>query len=180
MIAVSEEVRGVHFATTQGRDRAEAFIQFPRLIAECPDVLRFGLLDFNLHDQTPLEVMHDTIQTLQRTYVKHPELLQDLVPSDMDSEILVAIRCPDEDPTSLNDLQALLFVEMDEERKLSCLGAVVARSRYVDGQQRIVDPFLWEEDLDLEAGGSLRESKTTNETDSAPSVVNGGLHAVPQ
>lgn len=112
-------------------------------------MLRFGCLHLALHDHTSLAVIRDTIQALQRSYVKLPELLHGIVPSDVYSYDVVAISCPDEDPTSDDYLQALLFVDLNEERKPSGLGAMVAWGRYVNGKRRLEEPPLWEETLDL-------------------------------
>lgn len=146
-------------------DRAEAFMQCPKLAAECPDLQRLLLLRFHIYDETSLKVMRDAIQSLQRSYGKHPELLPGLVPSYLDEEEVIRMQCVHRDPTTQKYLRAVLLVCRNDGGKVDRLVAAVGWSRYVDAYLQMDGTPLWSEIVDLEDDESMPASITSDEVD---------------
>jgi hypothetical protein len=77
---------------------------------------------------------------------------------------VVTIRCFTKDPTSQKNLEAVLFVRVNDGRNIT-LTAEVGWCRRVDGNIEMDQPPLWREIHDLEDSEPVPESIATDESD---------------
>jgi hypothetical protein len=80
-------------------------------------------------------------------------------------ELVVAIQCIVQEPISRKNLQAVLFVQLNDQREVSRLCAEVGWIRHVNGLSLMDGPPLWREILDLETGSGSRSATATDEGD---------------
>lgn len=99
------------------------------------------------------------MKVIQHSYVNHADLLRGSVPSDFVRKH-VTIRCCPKNPTTNRRLIALLFVGLNDERKLK-LTAVATWCRSAGRNIYLDQPRLWQEILEPEDGEPRPQSIAT-------------------